>query len=188
MNLAHRWLCRSKRWKDTVEKYALPWALADIDLGRNVLEVGPGPGVVTDLLRRRVEHLTCVEIDSALARSLSRRTAGQNVTVMHEDATAMSLGDSMFDSAVCFTMLHHVGSASLQDRLLREVARVLRAGGMFVGSDSVYSRQLRWLHVFDTMVLVDPATFPRRLEAAGFTNVSVDTNPYAFRFRARKSA
>ena len=98
----------------------------------------------------------------------------------------MSLPAASFDGAVSFTMLHHVQSAALQDRLLAEVARVLRPGGIFAGSDSVYSTFLRLLHVFDTMVLVDPGTFPARLEAAGFADVSVDTNPYAFRFRARK--
>jgi SAM-dependent methyltransferase len=188
MNLIHRRLCRSRRWKETVEKYALPWVLDGIELGANVLEVGPGPGITTDLLRARVAHLTCVEIDCALADSLTKRTAGQNVTVLCQDATAMTLPDASFDGAVSFTMLHHVQSPALQDRLLREVARVLRPGAVFAGSDSVYSTYLRLLHVFDTMNLVDPATFPERLQAAGFVNVQVDTNPYAFRFRARKPA
>ncbi len=186
MNLLHRWLCRSTRWKDTVEKYAVPWTLEDVRLGDNVLEVGPG--VTTDLLRARVAHLTCVEIDRAMADALARRTAGQNVTVLCEDATAMSLPAAAFDSAVSFTMLHHVQSAALQDRLLSEVARVLRPGGVFAGSDSVYSPFLRVLHVFDTMVLVDPETFPARLEAAGFVDVTVNRNAYAFRFRASKAA
>lgn len=188
MNLVHRWLCQSERWKNTVEKFALPWTLDKIDLGANVLEVGPGPGVTTDLLCTRVAHLTCVEIDRALADSLAHRMAGRNVTVLCEDASAMSLGDASFDGAVSFSMLHHVQSPALQDRLLAEVARVLRPGGVFAGSDSVYSTFLRLLHVFDTMVLVDPQTFPKRLEAAGFVDAQVDTNPYAFRFRARKPA
>ena len=188
MNLIHRRLCRSDRWKNTVERFALPWTLEEVALGANLLEVGPGPGVTTDLLCKRVEHLTCVEIDTAMADSLKRRTAGSNVTVLCEDATAMSLPANSFDSAVSFTMLHHVQSAALQDRLLSEVARVLRPGGTFAGSDSVYSLYLRAIHIFDTMVLVDPATFAARLEAAGFIDARVDTNPYAFRFRARKPA
>jgi SAM-dependent methyltransferase len=186
MNLAHRWLCRSKSWKNTVETHIVPWVLDGVDLGPNVLEVGPGPGLTTDLLRGRAKHLTCVEIDRGFADALARRTAGSNVTVLCEDATAMSLASAAFDGAVSLTMLHHVPSAALQDRLLSEVARVLRPGGVFVGVDSVYSRSLRLLHLFDTMVLVDPATFPERLKTAGFKDVQVEANPYAFRFFARR--
>ena len=131
-------------------------------------------------------HLTSVEVDAGLADRLRRRTLGRNVTVRCEDATAMSLPDAVFDSAVCFTMLHHVASPRLQDRLLAEVARVLRPGGIFAGRDSRYSRSFRLLHLGDTMVVVDPGTFPDRLRAAGFERVQVDVDPDAFRFRARK--
>jgi SAM-dependent methyltransferase len=188
MNLAHRWLCRSAYWRKAVETYILPWVLDGLDIGANVLEVGPGPGVTTDLLRGRVEHLTCVEIDRAFADSLSRRMSGHNVTVVRQDATAMSFPDAAFDGAVSFTMLHHVSSEAMQNRLLTEVARVLRPGGVFAGTDSLYSRSFRLLHLFDTMVVVDPCTFPERLRKAGFDDVQVDVlKPYAFRFRARKA-
>ncbi|HEV2690062.1 MAG TPA: class I SAM-dependent methyltransferase [Bryobacteraceae bacterium] len=186
MNFLHRRICGSNGWKTTVETRIIPWVLDGIDLGGNVLEVGPGPGVTTDLLRHRVERLTCVEIHQGFAESLKRRTAGQNVTVLCEDATAMSLPDAGFDGAVCFTMLHHVPSAALQDRLLAEVRRVLRPGGVFAGVDSRYSRFFGLLHVFDTMTVVDPETFPGRLRGAGFEDVQVEVNPYAFRFRAKR--
>jgi len=187
MNLAHRWLCRSNYWKNAVTTYIMPWVLDGVDIGSNVLEVGPGPGVTTDLLRARVDRLTCVEIDRASADSLARRMQGSNVTVCCQDATAMSLPDAAFDGALSFTMLHHVPSVALQNRLLAEVARVLRPGGVFAGTDSLYSRSFGMLHLFDTMVVVEPATFPDRLKAAGFEDVQVDVmKPYAFRFRARK--
>lgn len=186
MNRVHRWLCRSGHWQKTVETQILPWVLDGVDLGADALEVGPGPGLTTDLLRTRVTHLTCVEIDDRLAASLTLRMAGRNVTVLHEDASAMTPADAAFDSAVCFTMLHHVPSAMLQDRLLAEVARVLRPGGVFAGVDSLYSRVFGLLHLFDTMVVVDPHTFPQRLEAAGFEDAEVEVNAHAFRFRARR--
>jgi SAM-dependent methyltransferase len=186
MNLVHRWLCRSDSWRNVVKTHIVPWALEGVDLGSTAVEIGPGPGVTTDLLRDRVQHLTCVEIDRGFAAALARRTAGSNVTVLCEDATAMSLADGAFDSAVSLTMLHHVPSGGLQDRLLKEVARVLRPGGVFVGVDSVYSRTLRLMHLFDTMVLVDPGTFAERLSTAGFRDVRVEVNPYAFRFFARR--
>ncbi len=162
MNLIHRWLCSSAHWKNVVETYILPWTLEGLNLGSDVLEIGPGPGVSTDLLRTRVAHLTCVESDCGFADSLHRRL-GQSVCVMCEDGTETSLADESFDGAVCFTMLHHVPSVALQDRLLREVARVLRPGGLFAGTDSLYSRSFRLLHLFDTMVVVDPVTFPARM-------------------------
>ena len=186
MNLLHRWLCSSDGWKRSVELQMLPWALEGLDLGANVLEIGPGYGATTDVLRKRVVRLTCVEVDARLAEALRKREAGGNVTVVCEDATAMPFRDGEFDSAVCFTMLHHVPSPALQDRLLAEVARVLRPGGIFAGRDSRYSRRFHLLHLFDTMVVVDPATFADRLKAAGFENAHVDVEPHAFRFRARK--
>jgi SAM-dependent methyltransferase len=187
MNFAHRWLCRSDYWRKSVETYIFPWVLEGLDIGPSVLEVGPGPGVTTDLLRTRVERLTCVEIDQRFADSLGRRMTGDNVTVLHQDATAMLLPDATFDTAVSFTMLHHVASQALQNRMLAEVCRVLRPGGVFAGTDSLYSRTFRLLHLFDTMVVVDPYAFPDRLKAAGFDEVQVDIlQPYAFRFRARK--
>jgi SAM-dependent methyltransferase len=70
---------------------------------------------------------------------------------------------------VCFTMLHHVPSKALQDKLFTEVCRVLRPGGVFAGFDSQLSLRFRFLHLGDTMVVVDPKTFPDRLRAAGFT-------------------
>jgi len=99
----------------------------------------------------------------------------------------MSFPDATFDGALSFTMLHHVPSEALQNRLLTEVARVLRPGGVFAGTDSLSSRSFRLLHLFDTMTLVDPDGFRERLERAGFDDVEIDVmKPYAFRFRARK--
>jgi SAM-dependent methyltransferase len=186
MNLAHRVLCSSNRWRQIVESQVLPWTLDGLDLGTDVLEIGPGYGAVTDQLMRRVPQLTCVEINCAMADDLRRRTAGRNVTVLCEDATRMSLPHGRFDAVLCFTMLHHIPSTGLQDQLLREVFRVLRPGGTFAGTDSRESRLFRFLHLFDTLTVVDPSTFAHRLATAGFEQSQVDVNPHAFRFRARK--
>jgi ubiquinone/menaquinone biosynthesis C-methylase UbiE len=187
VNLIHRWYCRSKGWARSMEQH-LPYMVQGVDLGDHVLEIGPGPGVITDLLRARVPHMTSVEIDHALAESLKRRMAATNVTVVEGDATAMEFADNTFSSAVCFTMLHHVPSAELQDRLLSEARRVLRPGAVLTGSDSVPSIRWNLFHVFDTRVPADPDTFAGRLERAGFTEVNVGRYPGGFSFRGRKPA
>lgn len=100
----------------------------------------------------------------------------------------MPFPDGAYTGAVCFTMLHHVPSSELQDRLLREVHRVLMPNATFAGSDSRTSVMFRAVHVADTMVLVDPDTFAARLEAAGFARVEVQVGKQAFRFRATAAA
>ncbi len=167
----------------------LPAILKEIDLGENVIEVGPGPGRTTEWLSERVPRLTAVEIDPDLARKLQARMADTNVTVVEGDATRLTMGDDEFSGAVCFTMLHHVPSPQLQDRLFSEVCRVLQPGGIYVGSDSTPSLFWRLAHIADTAVPIDPETLQQRLEAAGFTDVAVNVGKKSgFSFRARKPA
>jgi SAM-dependent methyltransferase len=185
VNRLHRWLCRSRGWRKVVQQ-RIPWVLSGANLGQNVLELGPGPGLTTELLYPTVWHLTAIEIDSKLAQSLRSRLGDTNLEVITGDATAMPFADAGFSGCVSFTMLHHVASAELQNRLLREVCRVLKPGGVFVGSDGLQGLIMRVIHIGDTFVPVDPDTMGARLEAAGFEVVRIERNSRAFRFFARR--
>jgi ubiquinone/menaquinone biosynthesis C-methylase UbiE len=190
MNFIHRYLCRSASWRRVLEENAVPWALSGAQLGQHVLELGPGYGLTTDLLRRHIDRITALENDPALAKVLSTRFRATNVTIVHGDATAMPLPDAQFSGVISLHMLHHVPSTELQDKLFREAWRVMMPGARFVGVDSVGMRSLRMrlIHIGDTCVPVDPNTLVARLEAAGFCSVSLDTNPYALRFTAQRPA
>ena len=188
MNADHLELCASEGWQEVLRDLILPYALADTRLGDDVLEVGPGPGMATDLLRVDLVRLTAVELDEDLAGALAARLAGTNVEVVHADATAMPFEDGRFSGAVSFTMLHHVPTGDLQNRLFAEVARVLRPGGIFVASDSVASAELAALHVDDIYNPVDPATIEERLLGAGFATVDVRSNEFGWAAHASTSA
>src|SRR4030042_5622546 len=114
MNQIHRWLCRSHRWRKKIGP-RMSWVLEGLELGPDVLEVGPGPGLTTDRLRRDARYVTAVEIDPVLAESLTRRLRGSNVTVLQGEASSMPFEDAKFSAAVSFTMLHHVPSRELTD-------------------------------------------------------------------------
>ena len=187
MNQGHIDLLSSEEWANYVRDDLFPRALEGVELGDHLLEVGPGPGKTTDILRGKVECLTAVEVDPTLAAELAERLAGTNVEVVEADATELPFDDRTFSSASSFTMLHHVPSPQLQDRLLAEVARVLKPGGTF-GADSTESADMREFHVDDVLIPIDPATLPDRLRKAGFTDVSVKmgANGDDFCFAARR--
>ncbi|HWO39594.1 MAG TPA: class I SAM-dependent methyltransferase [Candidatus Acidoferrum sp.] len=184
MNRIHHWYCRSSPWRRRVENTLLLWALGNAALNEPALESGPGPGVTTDYLRTKVRSLTVLECDLHLAENLRARFCGTNVRVIEGDGASMPFECGSFRTVFCFTMLHHLPSTEMQDRVIAEAFRVLAPGGTFVGTDSRAGLRVKLFHWFDTMVIVDPRTFPRRLKEAGFSDAQMEITAGAFRFRA----
>ena len=188
MNEGHLQFLSSPDWARMLESDLLPWVEAAGDLGDDIVEIGPGPGLTTDLLRQRVARVTALEIDPVLAASLKERLVGTNVEVLCVDASQAHLEADHFSAATCFSALHHMPSPERQDRLFAELHRVLRPGGIFVGADSLDLEAIRAGHVGDTFVPVDPDELPERLGAVGFADVTTDVGDYQFRYLARKPA
>ena len=182
MNPAHLELLRSAGWRDLLRDFIVPFALEGVEfegLGDNVLEIGPGPGMTTDLLGEQVPALTALELDAGLAAELLGRLEGR-VAVVEGDASAMPFESERFSAVVSFTMLHHVPTDDLQDRIFAEVRRVLRPGGLFIANDSVASEELAELHDGDIYNPVDPNTVPDRLRARGFSRIAVRHNDFGW--------
>jgi SAM-dependent methyltransferase len=186
MNLCHRMCCSSERYFKVVEDALLPWALADVDLGDNVLEIGPGYGANIRVLIDKAPHYTAVEIDQPMADRLKSKY-GDRARIIRGDGTNTGLPSDEFSAVVCFTMLHHVPTPGLQDQLFGEALRVLRPGGVFAGSDSASSIPFRILHFRDICNPVSTDTLPERLRRIGFGDVHVDGNHRRLRWRAIKS-
>jgi len=184
VNDEHLALCSSPEWASFVENELLPWVLDGYQLGDHLLEVGPGPGLTTDILRRHTARLAAAELDGALAGQLAARLAGSNVTVVRADAARLPFAAGCFSAAACLTMLHHIPSARQQDKALAEIARVLRPGGVLVGADGLDTPERRRLHQGDIFVPVAPGALARRLRTAGFAEVSVQVAADRVRFAA----
>jgi SAM-dependent methyltransferase len=179
--------CDSPEWRAAVRDEMIPWAVGEVDLGDDVLEIGPGYGATTDVFAGLLPRLTSVEIDPDLAARLQDRYAGTHVEVVLGDATQLAFPDRRFSGAVCFSMLHHVPSPELQDRLFAEAARVLRPGSPIVAVDGIESDAVRAFHDGDTYQPIDPSTLPARLGGAGFADVEVRQNAYGWAALARRT-
>jgi SAM-dependent methyltransferase len=186
MNETHLQFLASPQWAQILEEELLPWVEAAGPLGDDVLEIGPGPGLTTDLLRERVQKVTAVEIDPSLGEPLRDRLAGTNVEVIVADATTAELPDDHFSAAACFSMLHHMPSPDHQNRLFAQLFRVLRPGGIFVGQDSRDLEAIRAGHADDTFTPIDPEEMKDRLSSAGFAQTKTDVVGFHFRFISHK--
>jgi len=154
----------------------LPAVTAGVELGDEMLELGPGPGAATAWLRRRVGRLVVVERDEQCAAGLRRRFDATNVEVVHADAAALPFPADSFDSVGAFTMLHHVPTRPLQTRVLSEAFRVVRPGGVLVGSDSLHSDELHRFHYEDTYNPIEPSTLLGVMCAHGYVRITIQVD------------
>jgi SAM-dependent methyltransferase len=187
VNPEHQNLCASPEWAGYLRSEILPALTAGIELGEDMLEIGPGPGAATGWLAGHVAKLTALESDDAAAALLAGRYSGEDVTVDTGDATRMPYPDGAFDAVASFTMLHHVPTAAAQHQILAEALRVLRPGGALLGSDSLASASLHHFHAGDTYNPLDPAILVTWLRTLGFSPVTI-TAGEVLMFTARKPA
>jgi SAM-dependent methyltransferase len=186
MNDNHAKVCSSPEWAEHIQQEILPELTSGVDLGNTMLEIGPGPGAATEWLRHRVPRLTAVELEEEAAARLKERYAGTNVEILTSSGTELGFPDESFDTVGTFTMLHHVPTNALQNKILAEALRVLRPGGVLIGSDSLGSNDLHHFHVDDTYNPVEPASLLTRLQTLGFDKITIIVD-WSLRFIARKA-
>jgi len=172
-----RALCQSPPWRQLQRRVILPWVMGSIELRGTALEIGGGAGSMAELLLERYPQIMLSVTDydpHMVARAQNRlRSHGDRVRVHQADATALEDDDDSFDAVCSFIMLHHVGDWRAA---IREVARVLRPGGVFVGFDLTDTRVARlshrlWRSEIGSMVLT--STLRSFLGEAGLTTSAV---------------
>jgi ubiquinone/menaquinone biosynthesis C-methylase UbiE len=146
--------------------------------GERVLEVGPGTGYYTldiaawlapdggldifDLQQEMLDHT----MERVADRGLS------NVIASQGDARALPYADGSFDAAILTAVL---GEIPDQEAALREIARVLRAGGRLIVGE-----------LFGDPHFVTQRTLRRRAEAAGLRFASRLGPPFGYFARLTK--
>lgn len=96
------------KWEDRI----LPMEGSDPS-GRSVLEIGPGPGIVSSVLRNMGVRVTTLDIDERLRP----RVVG--------DVTRLPFADQSFDVVLIAEVLEHIPFSEVP-RALRELSRVVR--------------------------------------------------------------
>jgi SAM-dependent methyltransferase len=122
--------------QERIEIPLLLWALR-LPRGGRVLEVGCGRGIALPVLAQRLQPalLVGVDIDGALVEVARRRIvrSGTRAEVRTADVRALPFESGTFDLVIDFGTCYHVaGGSTGRSTALKEIARVLRVGGLLV--------------------------------------------------------
>lgn len=177
--VARNWWSDDIRWVRTLKNLVpgrLAWFDRHIDWqGCDVLDLGCAGGFMAEAMAQRGANVTGIDpaaeaIDAARAHA---RSSGLRIGYDVGVGEALPYDDASFDAVVCVDVLEHVGDLA---KVLSEVARILRPGGMFL-FDTINRNPLARLATItlaeDLLRLLprgthDPAMFikPRELRAA----------------------
>jgi SAM-dependent methyltransferase len=113
--------------------------LGDVD-GLDVLEVGCGAGQCSRWLAAHGARVVGLDLSAGMLRAAARgRRPGAGYALVQADARALPLADATFD--VACSAYGAVPFVADPERIMREVARVLRPGGRWVFS---VTHPVRW--------------------------------------------
>jgi arsenite methyltransferase len=116
---------------------------AGVAPGMHALEVGPGPGMYTVALAKRVAssgedgRVTCVEIQPQMIEMLRERLRAaevRNVEVIQGDGQRIPLPDGTFD---LIFLVDVVGEIPDKPTFFSECARVLKPGGVLAVTEQI---------------------------------------------------
>jgi ubiquinone/menaquinone biosynthesis C-methylase UbiE len=116
--------------------------------GASVLEIGCGRGVGTEIIFERfgAREVQAFDLDPQMVSLASKRLAkylGEKLRLSVGDAERIDAQNASFDAVFDFGIIHHVRD---WQRVLREVARVLKPGGKFYFEEVTAQALNRWAY------------------------------------------
>lgn len=142
------------------------------DPGARWVEVACGPGLIARAMAPRVGSVVGIDLTPEMiekARAEAAAAAVENVSFELGDATALPLPADSVDGAITRFSLHHIPGPV---RVLEEMARVVRPGGLVIVADHVTDEDAdasAWIEQIER--LRDPSHWagltPARIEALG---------------------
>jgi arsenite methyltransferase len=161
-----------------------PTALAKLNPGETVLDLGSGGGIDVLLSARRVGPtgkaygLDMTDDMLALAHENQRKAGVTNVEFLKGEIEHIPLPDNSVDVIISNCVINLSGD---KDQVLREAFRVLKPGGRFAVSDVVTRgavpeevRQSMLLWVGCIAGALQDAEYTAKLTAAGFAGVEIE--------------
>ncbi|WP_371054335.1 bifunctional 2-polyprenyl-6-hydroxyphenol methylase/3-demethylubiquinol 3-O-methyltransferase UbiG [Rhodosalinus sp. K401] len=182
--VADRWWSDEVRWVRTLKNLVpgrLKWFDRHIDwAGKDVLDLGCAGGFMAEAMAGRGARVTGIDPAAEAVEAARRHADARGLGIRYDVGVgeALPYDDAAFDAVVCVDVLEHVADL---DRVLSEVARVLRPGGCFLydtinrnplarfATITVAEDLLRLLPrgTHDPAMFIKPRELSRAMEGAG---------------------
>jgi ubiquinone/menaquinone biosynthesis C-methylase UbiE/DNA-binding transcriptional ArsR family regulator len=162
--------CPGRSWE------AIGHALLHLTPFIDIVDLGAGEGVLSQLLARQARQVYCIDSSPRMVEvgtELARAHGFENLHYKLGDIEAVPLPDASVDLALLSQALHH---AEHPDRALAEAFRLLRPGGRVLVLDLKEHQfeKARELYA-DRWLGFTPNALHAWLQGAGFHQVSVDS-------------
>ena len=135
--LEKRFVNRKKKAERNIKKIQHAFQEVEIEKINTALEIGCGVGFVSAYLADSF-HFTVYGTDFDVAQIQIAKKIQPKMDHLHfqvEDATRLSFQDSSFDLVLSEDVFHHIPE---WEDAIKEIARVLRAGGYFIWLDLTF--------------------------------------------------
>jgi 2-polyprenyl-6-hydroxyphenyl methylase/3-demethylubiquinone-9 3-methyltransferase len=133
--VADRWWSDDIRWVRTLKNLVpgrLAWFDRHIDwAAKDVLDLGCAGGFMAEAMAGRGATVTGIDPAAEAVAAARRHAATEGLSIRYDVGVgeALPYADASFDAVVCVDVLEHVADLA---KVLSEVARVLRPGGLFL--------------------------------------------------------
>lgn len=133
--VAERWWSDDIRWVRTLKNLVpgrLKWFDRHIDwTGKAVLDLGCAGGFMAEAMAARGADVTGIDPAAEAIEAARHHAASGKLNIRYDVGVgeALPYADASFDAVVCVDVLEHVADLG---KVLSEVARVLRPGGIFL--------------------------------------------------------
>lgn len=109
------------------------------------IEVGAGLGRVCYALAGRFDKVIGVDISPEMVERATELVGGPNISFLLGDGTSLSgIDDGAADLVLTFTVFQHIPKVSVIEGYIREAARTLKPGGVFVMQWNNTPGEWRW--------------------------------------------
>ncbi|WP_035437827.1 class I SAM-dependent methyltransferase [Atopobium sp. oral taxon 810] len=145
--------------------------IAQVVEGKDVLEIACGPGQLAKHIAPSANEVVATDYSSGMIHEAQKGMTPANLSFMVANAMNLPFEDDAFDVVVIANALHIIPAP---ERVLAEIDRVLKDGGLLVAPNFVAHEEKRGARLWTRILRTAGITFEQQWTAADYMTFLTD--------------